>query len=581
MESAKETAVCGQVTGQFADALNWSSEAMNMFAGYMNEDVKTAEDAFNVALSECSTEQERQALITETLTALYGDSAEKYRETAQAQMEAKEATADNMLAQNNLATALEPVTTSWQELKNEMLVGILPVIEKINPLMQDALNWMKEHPVAMKVMAAVLGTLAIAFSGLAIALGIYAIAQWAANSAMAPFIAPILLIVAAIAAVVAIIVLCVEYWDVIVEAVKNAIDKIKEFLITIGEWINTNVIQPVIGFFKSLWEGIKSVWDGICNVIQVAFMFIGSIISAAFQIITLPFRFIWENCKEYVFSAFEWIKEKIGIAIDFIKNLVQVGFDWIKDHIITPIRNARDQAVETFDLMKMEASEKITAMKEKVTEIFNKVKSAIMNPINDAKAKVSSAIDAMKSAVSSKIDSIKSKVSAVFNNIRDDMQKPIEKAKNKIKEMIDAIKGFFSNLKLKLPNIKLPHFSIKGKFSLDPPSVPKLSITWNKLGAIFTRPTIFNTPLGLQGVGEAGPEAVLPIDRLEGYVENAIERTQRVINFDPLADAIERLADRAIELRINDRVIAETTASATDNVQGLRNAFISRGLVLE
>ena len=72
-EASMESARTGEVTGVLADALNWSSEAAKMFAGYMGGDVVTAEDAFNVALSECTTEQERQALITETLNALYGD----------------------------------------------------------------------------------------------------------------------------------------------------------------------------------------------------------------------------------------------------------------------------------------------------------------------------------------------------------------------------------------------------------------------------------------------------------------------------------------------------------------------------
>ena len=585
MESAKETAVVGKVTGQFADALNWSSEAMKMFSGYMNEDVKTAEDAFNVALSECTTEQERQALIAETLTALYGDSAATYRETAKAQIEAKEATAEQMLAENNLASAIEPVTTSWQDMKNEMLVGILPSIEKVSGAMTDALEWMREHPVAMKVIAAVLGTLAIAFSGLAIALGVYTIAQWAANSAMAPMIVPILLIVAAIAAVVAIIVLCVEYWDVIVEAVKNAIAKVKEFLITIGEWINTNVIQPVVGFFKSLWEGIKAVWDGICNVISIAFQLIGSIISAAFQIIMLPFTFIWENCKEYVFAAFEWIKNAIKTASEWISNLVSTIWGWIRDHIVNPIVETYHKAVEIFNNIKSAISEKITAIKDKATEIFLKVKEAIQKPINDAKAKVSSIIDSLKTAISSKIESIKTKVSATFTNIKEAMQKPINAAKDKIKSIVDKIKGFFSGLKLSFPNIKLPHFAVSPKGwkigDLLKGSIPKLSIAWHADGAIFKKPTLIGTGNSVHGVGEAGPEAVLPIDRLEGYVENAIERTQQVINFDNLANAIERLADRAIELRINDRVIAEATASATDNVHGLRSTFRSRGLILE
>ena len=112
-ESADETAKTGKVVGGLADALNWSSEAAVMFADYMNEDVTTAEDAFNAALEECSTEQERQALITNTLLALYGDAADEYERNAGGLMDARRATIELMKAQGNLAEIVEPVTTAW------------------------------------------------------------------------------------------------------------------------------------------------------------------------------------------------------------------------------------------------------------------------------------------------------------------------------------------------------------------------------------------------------------------------------------------------------------------------------------
>ena len=183
-EAANETSKTGTVTGVLADALNWSSEAAAMFAGYMSEDVVTAEDAFNEALKECTTEQERQQLITDTLTALYGDAAQTYRDTAGAQMEAKEAVAEHMLAENDLATAIEPVTTAWQEMKTTLLVELAPAIEAVSGALIDAIGWMKEHPTVVTAVATAVGILAAGLGGLAVALGIYTAAQWLANSAM-------------------------------------------------------------------------------------------------------------------------------------------------------------------------------------------------------------------------------------------------------------------------------------------------------------------------------------------------------------------------------------------------------------
>lgn len=111
-ESAAETAKVGKITGNFADALNWSSEAAEMFAGYMSKDVTTAEDAFNVALAECSDEAERQALITETLTKLYGGAADKYQETAASVMDANAAQAEYLQTQAEMGEKIEPVTVA-------------------------------------------------------------------------------------------------------------------------------------------------------------------------------------------------------------------------------------------------------------------------------------------------------------------------------------------------------------------------------------------------------------------------------------------------------------------------------------
>ena len=167
-----------------------------------------------------------------------------------------------------------------------------------------------------------------------------------------------------------------------------------------------------------------------------------------------------------------------------------------------------------------------------------------------------------------------------FSNVKTIISKPFQAARDAVKTVVDKINGFFSGMKLSLPHIKMPHLSISGKFSISPPSVPKFSISWYKTGAIFTKPTIFNTPFGFKGVGEAGAEAVLPIDKLEGYIAGAIEKTMNVVNLDSIAAAVEELASRPIELNINGRKFAVATASDSDSVNGLRNTFQSRGLAL-
>lgn len=152
---------------------------------------------------------------------------------------------------------------------------------------------------------------------------------------------------------------------------------------------------------------------------------------------------------------------------------------------------------------------------------------------------------------------------------------------DKFNAVKDSILGIWNKIKLKLPKIKLPHFKIKGSFSLSPPSVPRLSVDWYKNGGIFTKPTIFNTPYGLKGVGEAGAEAVLPIDRLQGYIAGAIEKSTQASNIQTLAAAIEDLASRPIAICINGREFARATANDADNLNGMRTKLQSRGLILD
>lgn len=111
-EAAGETAKVGKVTGTLADALNWNSEAAELFAGYMSKDVTTAEDAFNEALADCNSEAERQALIVDTLTKLYGPAAAKYEETAASVMAANDAQSDYLLTQAEMGEKIEPVTVA-------------------------------------------------------------------------------------------------------------------------------------------------------------------------------------------------------------------------------------------------------------------------------------------------------------------------------------------------------------------------------------------------------------------------------------------------------------------------------------
>ena len=143
-------------------------------------------------------------------------------------------------------------------------------------------------------------------------------------------------------------------------------------------------------------------------------------------------------------------------------------------------------------------------------DMWNKIKSATSTAVSWISGKLDS--------LSSAIGKAKSKFSEIQKTISDKMTA----AQNAVKKAVDKIKGFF-NFKWSLPKLKMPSIGIKGKFSIDPPSVPKFSIKWNAEGGILTRATIFGMSGGqFLGGGEAGHEAIAPISVLQEYVQAAV-----------------------------------------------------------
>lgn len=179
--------------------------------------------------------------------------------------------------------------------------------------------------------------------------------------------------------------------------------------------------------------------------------------------------------------------------------------------------------------------EKAQELWEKVTGFFSNILDfvknnwqglllLIVNPFAGAFKLVYDNNEAFRKKIDAFVQGIREVISNVFDKIKDIMVKPFEVASGAIKGIIDKIKSFLS-FNWEFPKLKMPHFKVKG--SINPidwfkEGVPKLSVDWYAKGAIFNRPTIFNTSSGYKGVGEAGPEAITPISALMGFVRQAV-----------------------------------------------------------
>lgn len=133
------------------------------------------------------------------------------------------------------------------------------------------------------------------------------------------------------------------------------------------------------------------------------------------------------------------------------------------------------------------------------------IKANIIATWNSIKTGVTNVVNSLKTALSTAWSTIKSTASSAWNAVKTAITTPINAAKTAVQNAINAIKRILSG-RLSFPKIRIPHFSISGKLSLSPPSVPRISVKWYKEGGIFDSPTL------VPGIGEAGPEGVIPLD---------------------------------------------------------------------
>ena len=343
----------------------------------------------------------------------------------------------------------------------------------------------------------------------------------------------------------------------------------------------TNIWDSITGFLSGAWETIK-------NIVTVGIMAVKEIISAAFQIITLPFRFIWENCKDTVLSIWESIMSVIGEKIDAVKDTISWVTTGISNVASAAWNAISSTASSLWEGIKGTIGSKIDAAKEKVStatsaitsvassawssvsstasSLWNTISSTVSSKISAASSAVSSATstitsvassawssvssaassqwESVRSTISSKLSSAKSTVSSLMSGITSTMSSGLSSAlstvsgkfssiystiSSKMSAARDAVGNAISALKSKfnfswsLPHLKLPHVSISGSFSINPPSVPHFGISWYKDGGILTRPTIFGAAgNNLLAGGEAGAEAVVPLATLWDKLETMI-----------------------------------------------------------
>lgn len=468
------------------------------------------QEALNMAATAFGTMAEDGSLRFITALTSVGDTYDSVGEAASGMLD-ETMTSTEQLESNTrkVQQALAPLGERITELANTVLPPLTAAIQKVS-------EWFGKLPGPVQNFVVILGVLLAAFTALTPVIAAIAVSIGALNISLLPVIGVIAAVAAAIAAIIAII----QNWNTIAETAKNIFQNVVN---AIGV-----AIEGLKSFFTGLWEHIQSVWNTICNVVQTAVMFIGSILEAAVDIISLPFQFIWENCKDILIGAWNAIQSAVSTAVNAVSSVITTIFTAIRDFFSTVWGAIYERISTVLNAIHSVVSTVFNAIKSVVTTIWSGIKNAITTVVDGIRNTISTVFNSVKNTVSTVFNNIKNTATNVWNGIKNAIVQPIEKARDTVKGIVDKIVGFFSGMKIEFPKIKLPHFSITGKFSLAPPSVPHLSIDWYKEGGIMDSPTIFGmNGTNLMAGGEAGPEAILPLkgfyDQLERILTTRLD----------------------------------------------------------
>ena len=274
-EAANETAKTGSITGNLADALNWAG---------------VSEDDFQASLDACTSEQERQALITSTLNGLYSEAADKYREVNGDIIDAQKATANLNSAMAALGAIAEPIITKLKQLAAELLQEITPFVELIGKGLTGALSG----------------------------------AESAAE----------------------------DFTDGLLGMVTFAIEKLTEMLPTFLEFAVKMIANIATGIAQSLPTLVPSLVQLVTDIVQVLIDNIPLLIDAALQLVTGLAEGIINAIPVLVAALPQLITSLIDGLISAIPQIIQAGIDLLTalitalPEIITTIVEAIPQIIE-------------------------------------------------------------------------------------------------------------------------------------------------------------------------------------------------------------------------------------------
>ena len=301
-------------------------------------------------------------------------------------------------------------------------------------------------------------------------------------------------------------------WDITVAIFSSIWDAIVSIFSGIGQWFSER--------FQEAWDAIVNIFSGIGEWFSGVFQGAWDAIANIFSPIGTWFGERWTDVTNALANVGAWFTDMFQKAWTGLTNIFSNLGSWFGEKW-TDVTNALSDANTWLGDKFQSGRDKVNSAFEKVGSWFGDRWNDIKNGVQEADSWFGEKFESAKENTQNPFQSIGSWFSERWNDIQSALKEipewfrnlfndAMENAKSIVKSGIDALRGFF-NFDWSLPEIKLPHFNISGSFSLMPPSIPSFSVDWYARGGVFNSPSII-------GVGEAGQEAVMPLERNTGWI---------------------------------------------------------------
>lgn len=411
-------------------------------------------------------------------------------------------------ALENMGGAIESASIAFGSALAPAITAVAGVIGNVAEAFASLPSGAQTAIAVVLALVAAVGPLLVVFGSVVAMLPALSEGLLMLGGAFAVPLAPALAVAAAIAAVVAVLVTLWNTSETFRATVLAAVDAISA------------KVQEICAFLAPY---VQAFVDQLVLTVQTAMDVLLPIIEAALTVIISIVVPVLTSIMDTVANVFATILATVTNVMAALSSIIQGAWQVIQGIFQTVLGLIVGVVTGDFSMMSSGVSGILNGMSSIISGILQGILSVFSGIWNSIKSVAVGACNAVTGAVS-----------GAFNGIRSVIENAMSGAKSTVSNALDAISGFFAGLHLEFPHIALPHFSLSGEFSLMPPSVPSISVSWYRTGAIAMGASVV-------GIGEAGPEAVVPLSGRE---------------MDPYADAVaRRLAARGADARAGGTVV--------------------------